>query len=71
MLIARSPWWSFTPDEIVVASEAVAYALTRSNGKQITHATRELSAESNREIFVFHSNEGSWKIARYMFNKPN
>jgi hypothetical protein len=30
-----------------------------------------LSAESNREIFVFHSNECSWKIARYMFNKPN
>jgi len=32
-------------------------------------ATGETTAEANRELFVFHRVDGSWKIARYMFNK--
>ena len=60
----------FTIDELVVASEEVAFALTRSNGTQTVLATGTDSAESNREMFIFRREEGAWKIARYMFNKP-
>ncbi|MCV7419340.1 SgcJ/EcaC family oxidoreductase [Mycobacterium yunnanensis] len=62
---------TFTVDELVVASDVVAYALTRSAGQQTVHATGERSAESNREMFVFTADDGPWKIARYIFNKPN
>jgi uncharacterized protein (TIGR02246 family) len=62
---------SFTIDELVVASDGVAYALTRSSGTQTVHRTGQQSAESNREMFIFHVEDGSWRIARYIFNKPN
>ena len=61
---------TFTIDELVVASDSVAYALTRSNGTQAVNATSAESAESNREVFIFAREDGSWKISRYMFNKP-
>jgi uncharacterized protein (TIGR02246 family) len=61
---------TFTIDELVVASDAVAYALTRSNGTQTTRATGAESGESNREVFIFGREDGAWKIGRYMFNKP-
>jgi uncharacterized protein (TIGR02246 family) len=60
---------TFTIDELVVASDDVAYALTRSNGIQTVLATDTRSAESNREVFIFRKEDGAWKIARYMFNK--
>lgn len=60
----------FTIDEIVVASDTVGYALTRSSGTQTIRATAQQSKESNREIFIFHAVEDDWRIARYMFNKP-
>jgi uncharacterized protein (TIGR02246 family) len=60
---------SFTIDELVVAGDDTAYALTRSNGTQLNRATGEHTAEANREIFIFHRIDGAWKIARYMFNK--
>jgi uncharacterized protein (TIGR02246 family) len=62
---------TFTIDELVVASDTVAYALTRSSGIQTTLATGAASAESNREVFIFGREDGAWKIARYLFNKPN
>lgn len=62
---------TFTIDELVVASDAAAYALTRSSGIQTTLATGADSAESNREVFIFGREDGAWKIARYLFNKPN
>jgi uncharacterized protein (TIGR02246 family) len=62
---------TFTIDELVVTSPDTAHALTRSNGTQTVLATGDESAESNREIFLFHrTNTDGWKIARYMFNKP-
>jgi uncharacterized protein (TIGR02246 family) len=61
---------TFTVDELVVASESVAYALTRSNGVQTVNATGEKSKESNRDVFIFTREGGSWKISRYLFNKP-
>jgi uncharacterized protein (TIGR02246 family) len=60
----------FTIDELVVASDDVAYALTHSNGTQTTLATGTDSAESNREVFIFRQQDGAWKISRYLFNKP-
>ena len=61
---------TFTIDELVVAGDSVAYALTRSNGTQVVNATSAGSAESNREVFIFAREDGSWKISRYLFNKP-
>ena len=60
----------FTIDELAVASDDVAYALTRSNGTQTVLATGSDSAESNREVFIFRRQDGAWKISRYLFNKP-
>jgi len=60
---------SFAVDELVVTSEASAYAVTRSNGTQTVLATGEQSTEANREIFIFRHGDTGWKIARYMFNK--
>ena len=60
---------TFTIDELVIASDDIAYALTRSNGTQTVLATDTQTAESNREVFIFRNEDGAWKIARYMFNK--
>lgn len=60
----------FTIDELVIAGPDVAYAMTRSNGRQTTLATRTETPESNRELFIFGKEQGSWKIKRYLFNKP-
>jgi ketosteroid isomerase-like protein len=61
---------TFTIDELVVISEKVAFALTRSNGTQTVLVTGTDSGESNREVFIFGREDGAWKIARYLFNKP-
>jgi ketosteroid isomerase-like protein len=62
---------AFTIDELILTSDSTAYALTRSNGTQTVLATGDQSAESNREIFLFQRTDADgWKIARYMFNKP-
>ena len=58
----------FEIDE-VVAGDGMATALTRSNGSVRVNATGDEAPESNRELFVFAQEEGSWRIARYMFNK--
>ncbi|CAN5197977.1 hypothetical protein BH09ACT8_BH09ACT8_27940 [soil metagenome] len=62
---------TFTIDELIVASDSVAYALTRSNGTQTVHGTGRKSSESNREMFIFRVEGGDWRIARYIFNKPS
>ncbi len=61
---------TFTIDELVVASQEIAYALTHSHGTQTVLATGTAGVESNREMFIFRRENGSWKIARYMFNMP-
>lgn len=60
---------TFSVDELVVASDDTAYAMTRSTGEQTVLATGSRSAEANRELFIFRHSAGGWKIARYMFNK--
>ena len=62
---------TFDIDELAVTSDRNAYALTRSNGTQIILATGVESNESNREMFLFERTDtDGWKIASYMFNKP-
>jgi uncharacterized protein (TIGR02246 family) len=61
---------SFTVDEVVVASDTVAYALTRSQGTLETLATGDSDPEDNREIFIFGREDEAWKIKLYMFNTP-
>jgi uncharacterized protein (TIGR02246 family) len=61
---------TFTIEEVVVTSEEIAYALTQSHGTQTVVATGTDSVESNRELFIFRRANGTWKIARYMFNMP-
>jgi len=60
---------AFTVDELVVAGDTVAYALTRSHGTQTLLASNTESVESNREVFIFRQEHGAWKIARYLFNQ--
>ena len=50
---------AFAIDELVVAGDSVAYALTRSNGIQTIRATGAESAESNREVFIFGLEDGA------------
>jgi len=57
---------TFTINELVVASEEIAYALTESHGTQTVLATGTDSVESNREMSIFRRENGSWKIARYI-----
>lgn len=61
---------TFTVDELVIASQQVAYALTRSHGTQTVIANGTTTAESNREVFIFTHEYGQWRISRYLFNKP-
>lgn len=58
----------FTIDEIVINGDQ-AFARTTSQGTTLIHASGESVPEENRELFVLAKENGSWKIARYMFNK--
>lgn len=55
--------------EEIIIENTLAYAVTSSKGTTLIHATGDTMPEENRELFVFENLEGSWKIARYMFNK--
>ena len=55
--------------EEIAIENSLAYAVTSSKGSTLIHATSETVAEANRELFVFEKENGTWKIARYMFNK--
>jgi uncharacterized protein (TIGR02246 family) len=58
----------FFIDEIVVNSD-YAFARTTSKGTSLIHANGQTVPEENRELFVLQKDNGTWKIARYMFNK--
>jgi uncharacterized protein (TIGR02246 family) len=55
-------------DEIVVSGN---YAYVRTHSQVEVTAIREnvTRPEKNREVFICRKDNGSWKIARYMFNK--
>ena len=58
----------FSIEEIQVEGN-MAFAVTSSKGTTLIHATGDKVPEANRELFVFEKIDGTWKIARYMFNK--
>ncbi|MCB0832465.1 MAG: SgcJ/EcaC family oxidoreductase [Bacteroidetes bacterium] len=58
----------FYIDEIVVNGD-YAFARTTSKGSTLIHASGATVPEENRELFVLHKEGGTWRIARYMFNK--
>lgn len=58
----------FYIEEIVIEGN-LAFATTSSKGSTLIHANGQTVPEENRELFVFEKTEGTWKIARYMFNK--
>ncbi len=58
----------FTIDEIVQSGN-YAFARTISRGQVTILAAGVTAPEENRELFVLQKHGGSWKIARYMFNK--
>lgn len=58
----------FFIEEIQVEGN-MAFSVTSSKGTTLIRATGDTIPEANRELFVFEKVDGSWKIARYMFNK--
>lgn len=58
----------FYIEEITVEND-FAFAVTSSKGATLIHATGATIPEENRELFIFEKENGTWKIARYMFNK--
>jgi uncharacterized protein (TIGR02246 family) len=55
--------------EEITIENALAYGVTSSKGSTLIHANGQTIPEENRELFVFEKENGTWKIARYMFNK--
>lgn len=55
--------------EEITVENTFAYAVTSSKGTTLIRANGETIPEENRELFVFEKENGTWKIARYMFNK--
>jgi uncharacterized protein (TIGR02246 family) len=56
--------------EEVIVRDDIAFARTLSTGTTLIHATGETVPEENREFFLLRKENGTWKIARYMFNQP-
>jgi ketosteroid isomerase-like protein len=61
---------TFKFEEIVSFDNSVAFVRTQSNGTQLVHANGKKTEELNREFFLMRNENGTWKIARYMFNQP-
>ena len=55
-------------DEVAVSGE-YAFARCHSEVHMTVLETNASHPEENRELFVFRKDGGTWKIARYMFNK--
>lgn len=60
----------FTIGEIVVSGN-YAFARSTSKGSFVVKASGKTLADENRELFVFEKVNGTWKIARYMYNKAS
>lgn len=53
----------------VIIGKRYAFVQSTSDGTALIKATGEKVPEQNREIFVFENEAGTWKLARYMYNK--
>jgi len=58
----------FFIDEIMVSGD-FAFLRTTSKGTSLIRANGQTVPEENRELFVLLKENGTWRIARYMFNK--
>ena|SRR5436190_24034899 len=58
----------FLIDEIIV-SDDFAFLRSTSKGTSLIRASGQTVPEENRELFVLLKENGTWRIARYMFNK--
>ena len=62
----------FEVDEVTQVSPSWAFARTRSEGTVKVNATGDGGPEANQELFLFKkSDDGNWKIARYIFATTN
>ena len=62
----------FEVDEVRLLSEDWAFVRTRSDGTVRINATGDTGPEANQELFLFQrGNDGTWKIARYIFSTTN
>jgi uncharacterized protein (TIGR02246 family) len=61
----------FDLGEVVLTGPEWAFARTTSAGTTKDHASGDISAEGNQELFVFRKVGGVWKIARYCFCTTN
>lgn len=61
----------FAIQEVQQVAPEWAFARTNSAGTVLIHATGEISAEANQELFVLQLTQGAWKIARYCFATTN
>lgn len=55
--------------EAIVVSGNTAYAVTASTGTRLIKEANQTVPEINRELWVFEKVNGTWKIARYAFDK--
>lgn len=58
----------FTVANMIIGKK-YAVVQSTSDGTAIVVATGEQEPEQNRELFIMEKENGSWKIARYMYNK--
>ncbi|KAK0385402.1 hypothetical protein NLU13_7878 [Sarocladium strictum] len=58
----------FSIDEIVVMSPEWAFARTTAAGTKTMLATGASEPHENQELFIFHLEDGRWRIARYAFS---
>jgi uncharacterized protein (TIGR02246 family) len=63
-----TPSIEFTIDEVVFVGK-IAYVTSTSKGTSLIKANNQIVPEINREFFLFEKENGTWKIARYIFNK--
>ena len=61
---------TFEIDEVVLASDTLAYARTRSAGTTTIKANDQQVAEGNQELFILarESTGAPWRISRYIFS---
>lgn len=53
----------------MIIGEKYAVVQSTSDGTATVVATGDQAPEQNRELFIMEKEEGTWKIARYMYNK--
>jgi uncharacterized protein (TIGR02246 family) len=53
----------------MVIGDKYAVVQSTSDGTALVNATGNRAPEQNRELFVMEKVDGTWKIARYMYNK--